>query len=87
MAYDIRLHATVKLQHRRDEAPIIKQLVNLIKKKENREVAVDLEMSQGLKKIRDLMTHEGYKHVVSKVTLQKLTNEIEDLESVLFPSN
>ena len=31
------------------------------------------------------MTHEGYKHSVSKDDLLKLLKEIKDLEDVLYP--
>ena len=63
---------------------LIKELSKLIKKKENQDVTLDLQMSEGLKKIRDLMTHEGYKHKVTKDTLKKITKDVEDLESVLY---
>ena len=64
---------------------LINLLSELIKKKENRDVTLDLEMSQGLKKTRDLMSHEGFKHGVRKETLKKITKEIEDLEIILYP--
>jgi len=63
---------------------LIKSLSKLIKKKEHRDVTLELEMSQGLKKTRDLMTHEGYKYKVRKDTLKKITKEIEDLEIILY---
>jgi len=63
---------------------LIKQLSELIKKKENRDVSLDLQMSQSLKKARDLMTHEGYKHKVSKDSLKKIIKEVEDLEALLY---
>ena len=63
---------------------LIINLAKLINEKENRDVTLDLEMSQGLKKIRDLMTHEGYLHKVTKNTLKKITKEIEDLEALLY---
>jgi len=63
---------------------LITNLSKLIKKIENRDITLDLLMSQGLKKTRDLMTHEGYKHKVSKETLKKISKEIEDLEALLY---
>lgn len=63
---------------------LIKKLSKLIRTIEKRDVIIDLQMSQGLKKTRDIMTHEGYKHKITKETLKKITKEVEDLEGVLY---
>lgn len=63
---------------------LIIKLSKLIKQKEKRDVTLDLLMSEGLKKIRDLMTHGGYKQKVYRITLKKITKDIEELESLLF---
>jgi len=63
---------------------LIKKVSSLIKKQENREVSFGLLLSNGIKTARDTMSHEGYKHPVSKKDLSKLLKEIKDLEEVLF---
>lgn len=63
---------------------LITEFANLLKKKENRDITLDLLMSHGLRKVRNLMTHEGFKHKVSKETLRKIIKDIESLESILY---
>lgn len=41
----------------------------------------------GIKSVRDTMTHEGYKHSVSKGDLENILEEIQKLERVLYPEN
>lgn len=72
---------------RDDKMPyLISKLGFLIEQKEKRDVKLELEMSQGLKRIRDLMTHQGYKYKISKSNLTKIMKEIQNLEQILYPN-
>ena len=64
---------------------LIPQLVNRIKEKENRDVSLALKMSDGLKRTRNLMTHQGYKQAVLKSDLERIFAEIVELERTLYP--
>lgn len=63
---------------------LILRLTELIKKNEKRDVGLVLQMSSGLKKIRDIMTHDGYKHNVAKEDLVIIIEEIKRLENILY---
>lgn len=64
---------------------LIPQLSNLIREKENRNVHLALKMSDGLKRTRNSMTHQGYNQPVLKSDLEKIFREISDLEQILYP--
>jgi len=64
---------------------IISRLINSIKQKENRDVRLSIEISTGLKKIRDIVTHEGYKQKITKPDLENIIKEIKKVEEVLYP--
>lgn len=64
---------------------IISRLINSIKQKENRDVRLSIEMSTGLKKIRDVVTHQGYKQKITKPDLENIIKEIKKVEEVLYP--
>lgn len=64
---------------------LISKLSKRIEEKENRKVSVALLLSNGIKSVRDTMTHEGYKHSVSKGDLENILEEIQKLERVLYP--
>lgn len=64
---------------------IISRLINSIKQKENRDVRLSIEMSTGLKKIRDIVTHQGYKQKITKPDLENIIKEIKKVEEVLYP--
>ncbi len=64
---------------------IISRLIISIKEKENRDVRLSIEMSTGLKKIRDIVTHEGYKQKITKPDLENIIKEIKKVEEVLYP--
>jgi len=66
---------------------IIPKLTDLIKSKEDRDVTLSLDMSNGLKQIRNRLTHEGFKHNLSPNDLKILLQEIKRLEQTLFPQN
>lgn len=66
---------------------LISKLADLIQKKEKREVSLSLLLSNGVKSARDVMTHEGYKHQVTKPNLEELFGEIKKLEQILYPEN
>jgi len=63
---------------------IIPKLIDLIKNKESRDVTLQLDMSQGLKQIRNRLTHEGFKHNVSPDDLKIILQEIKRLEQTLY---
>lgn len=65
---------------------LIEKLSNLIKQKEGREVSLALLLSNGIKSARDTMSHEGYKHSVSKSDLEKVLKEVLELEETLYPA-
>jgi len=66
---------------------IISHLIGLVKYNEDRDITLAIDMSQGLKQIRNRMTHEGFKYSVTRDDLKKLLKEIKELEVVLFPEN
>ncbi len=66
---------------------IIPKLTDLIKSKEDRDVTLSLDMANGLKQIRNRLTHEGFKHNLSPNDLKILLQEIKRLEKTLFPQN
>ncbi len=72
--------------HKDEKMPsIISRLVQSVRIKEKRDIKLSLEMSAGLKNIRNLLTHEGYKHSVSKSDLGLILEEIKKLEKILYP--
>jgi len=64
---------------------LISKLSKLIKDKEKREVSLALLLSNGIKETRDTMSHEGYKHNVTKQDLERIFREISELEHTLYP--
>ncbi len=64
---------------------LMKKLSALIRKKERLDVSIDLLMTNGIKKTRDIMSHEGYKYSISKPQLNKICNELLELERILYP--
>jgi len=66
---------------------IIPKLTDLIKSKEDRDVTLSLDMSNGLKQIRNRLTHEGFKHKIFPDDLKILLQEIKRLEQTLFLQN
>ena len=58
---------------------------NAIKEKENRDVKISLELSSGLKRIRNMLSHEGFKYPVTKENLQEILQETKKLETTLYP--
>jgi hypothetical protein len=71
---------------RDDKMPqLISKLSKLIEDKEKRKVSVSLLLSNGIKNVRDTMTHEGYKHSVSKEDLENIFEDILKLERTLYP--
>lgn len=65
---------------------LISRLSELIREKEKREVSFALLLSNGIKTARDTMSHEGFKHSVSKKDLGNVWNEIVELEKILYSS-
>ncbi len=63
---------------------IISKLIELIKTQEKRDVTLSLDMSQGLKQIRNRLTHEGFKHNISSDDLKLISQEIKRLEQTLY---
>jgi len=57
---------------RDDKIPfLIDKLGELIKRDEGRDVRLKLEMSHGLKKLRDKLSYAGFKYKISKTDLLK----------------
>ena len=46
-----------------------------------------LDISQGLKKLRNRLTHEGFMYPISPKELEMLLNEVKQLEETLYPEN
>jgi len=82
MKYD-ELGGTIKKNE--SLSKIISHLIGLIKYNENRDVTLSLDMSHGLKQIRNRLTHEGFKHNLSQNDLKVLLQEIKRLEQTLYP--
>ena len=74
-----------KIEDHEKMKSLISKLSSLIKKEEKRDISLGLLFTNSIKIVRDTMTHEGYKHSVSKSDLLKLLKEIRDLEDVLYP--
>jgi len=74
------------IQKNESLSQIIPKLIVLVKNKENREVAFSLDMSHGIKQIRNRLTHEGFKHKISPKDLNVILKEIKRLEQALFPT-
>ncbi len=66
---------------------LISKLTRLIKENEKREVSFALLLSNGVKTARDTMSHEGFKHSISKKDLGNVWHEILELEVTLYPHN
>ncbi|MDH3203796.1 MAG: hypothetical protein OEL81_03845 [Nitrosopumilus sp.] len=63
---------------------LIPLLIKLIKEKENRDISLQLRMFKGIKEVRNVITHEGYNHSITKSDLKKIIREIEKLDFLLF---
>ena len=63
---------------------LIEKLGKLIEDNEKRDVKLQLTMSQGLKHLRDKLSHAGYKYKISKPDLTKIIEEIKRLEKILY---
>ncbi|MGY5149065.1 MAG: hypothetical protein ACW9W3_03295 [Candidatus Nitrosopumilus sp. bin_68KS] len=64
---------------------LIQELVKVIEEKEGRNIKLKIEMSQGLKQLRDKLTHAGYKYSISKDDLILILDEVKKLERTLYP--
>ena len=70
---------------RDDKIPfLIDKLGELIKNNEGRDVRLKLEMSHGLKKLRDKLSHAGFKYKISKTDLTKIMKDIQELDKILY---
>lgn len=64
---------------------LMKKLSTRFKKDTKLDISVDLLMTNGIKKTRDVMSHEGYKYPISKSQLNKICNELLELERIIYP--
>jgi len=64
---------------------LMKKLSECFRKNKKLDISVDLLMTNGIKKTRDVMSHEGYKYPISKTQLNKICNELLELERVIYP--
>ena len=70
---------------RDDKIPfLIDKLGELIKNNEGRDVILKLEMSHGLKKLRDKLSHAGFKYKISKTDISKIMKDIQELDKILY---
>ena len=65
---------------------LIEELGKLIEENEKRDIKLQLIMSQGLKHLRDKLSHAGYKYKITKSDLTKIIEEIKKLEKILYPN-